>query len=227
MRTGQEHAYHSLPEEHEDYGERHCCKKTLSRSIASSIFHCTLLPLSLFLFLLLVACLIIIFATSSSDRTCSQKTSVYSPLLNEIEYVNVDFQNGFTEPSIYRGPPTPRLEDDWKDLIFSESPIHEVPLLTRDKEHAVRIPQSKLFSLNRDPIKDRLELLPPTSDSKEPEYSALIDVFHQLHCLNRLRQYTWYLSGHYVPDSLTEPSHPEYHLNNTLVLSVFLSAGSS
>jgi hypothetical protein len=72
--------------------------------------------------------------------------------------------------------------------------------------------------LNRDPVLNNLHAAPPSSKaSSDPGYSALIDVFHQLHCLNRIRQYTWYISGHYVPDELTDSSHPEYDARNVAV----------
>jgi hypothetical protein len=55
-----------------------------------------------------------------SDLQCAKKTSAWSPLLNQVEYIDVDFQNNFTQPSNYRGPPTPQLELDWLTLVHSK-----------------------------------------------------------------------------------------------------------
>jgi hypothetical protein len=68
--------------------------------------------------------------------------------------------------------------------------------------HAVSIPENKLAGLNRT----------STSDLKRTEdggYAALIEAFQQLHCLNRIRQYTWFQSGSYNKPTTEESDEDE------------------
>ena len=44
---------------------------------------------------------------------------VIAPLLPTLEYEDFDFDNGFDTPSIYRGPPTLKIEAAWDRLIRS------------------------------------------------------------------------------------------------------------
>ena len=39
-----------------------------------------------------------------------------APLLDVVEYEERDFENDFDQKSIYRGPPTPSIEDAWDKL---------------------------------------------------------------------------------------------------------------
>ncbi len=39
-----------------------------------------------------------------------------APAFEAVEYVDIQFQNGFHEKSKYRGKPTPELEQAWLDL---------------------------------------------------------------------------------------------------------------
>lgn len=96
--------------------------------------------------LLLAACLLLLVAAITrepSDRECLIKLSVWckflqfpshsvpsrrihlglkncngtpAPAFEAVEHVDVQFQNGFHEKSIYRGKPTPDLEQAWLDL---------------------------------------------------------------------------------------------------------------
>jgi hypothetical protein len=40
-------------------------------------------------------------------------------------------------------------------------------------------------------------------------YAALIEVFHQLHCLNTIRQYTWLQSGNYRPETVNDTQYED------------------
>lgn len=75
--------------------------------------------------------------------------------------------------------------------------------LTDNAAHAVRVPQDKLPLLNRS----------MTGHYKQTDdgtgYAALIEVFHQLHCLNRLRQYTWLQSGNYRPEVINDTQYED------------------
>lgn len=75
-----------------------------------------------------------------SDQECHRRLSVWctpelhcikwgsafvliecqAPLNDAIEYSELDFENPFAHPSIYRGPPTPELETAWDELWNSK-----------------------------------------------------------------------------------------------------------
>ena len=47
---------------------------------------------------------------------------VTGPVLDAVEYYDVDYLNAFTQTSIYRGPPSPELDKAWLDLWLCEYP---------------------------------------------------------------------------------------------------------
>ncbi|KAI1126440.1 hypothetical protein F5Y10DRAFT_267103 [Nemania abortiva] len=115
---------------------------------------------------------------------------VAAPALAGIEMEEVTFQNSFNEPSVYRGPPTPELEDAWHNLY---------------RFGLMSVPDDKMPLLNKT-ASDGFER---TLDSKGSGFRAMPDVLHQLHCLNTIRQYTWLqVGGHYGLDSRHNLSVP-------------------
>jgi len=91
--------------------------------------------------------------------------------LDVLEYEDVEFDNKFAHQTVYRGPPTLELEAEWKNLWYFD---------------AIEIPEEKMGLLNRS-----AETGPWKRTRSGDGYSALIEVFHQIHCLNLIRQYTW------------------------------------
>ncbi|KAK2050890.1 hypothetical protein LY76DRAFT_529575 [Colletotrichum caudatum] len=109
-----------------------------------------------------------------SDKYCASKLSIWSPLLEAIEYEEYNWESGLAlKNSGYTGPPTAELEDKWKKII-------EVP--------SVIIPTERIPSLNRSVEQGFLRA---PSSSPTSGYVAVTEVFHQLHCINVLRQYVW------------------------------------
>ena len=122
------------------------------------------------------------------------KTSL-APLLDVVEYEEVEFTNDFAHQTKYRGPPTFELEAEWKKLWFCMSiqlrfhmfahhfqkKTWPVVMLIQFAVGGIQIPADKMSALNRS-----AETQPwkPTADGKG--YHALIEVFHQLHCLVNL-----------------------------------------
>ncbi|CCF34128.1 hypothetical protein CH063_01083 [Colletotrichum higginsianum] len=113
-----------------------------------------------------------------SDQDCARQLSMWSPALDAVEYVSMDFNDAFNSTSIYRGLPTPEREQAWFDLTY---------------KHAVEIPPERLSGLNRSE-EDHLKHVP---EEVGDGYVALLEVFHQLHCLNMVRVYTWWQVGKY------------------------------
>lgn len=114
-------------------------------------------------------------ATSS---VMSRTNTPVAPVLEAVEYVSYDFSNAFDGKSPFRGPPTAELEARWENLTFSRYLLlrwYGVIANHESLEHAVTIPPERFKDLNRwDDTHYR-----PNPDG----YGALVEVFHQLHCL--------------------------------------------
>ncbi|KAI1263900.1 hypothetical protein F5Y18DRAFT_428783 [Xylariaceae sp. FL1019] len=130
----------------------------------------------------LITSIIVSFATimlhRPSDQSCVRQLSLWSPVLDAVEYSSLDFDNEFAHKTKYRGPPTGDVESAWHELT---------------NKHEVLIAEEKLSALNR-------SLLTSPASAKasgRSGYRANIEVFHQLHCLNLIRQYTWFQAGKY------------------------------
>ncbi|KXJ84919.1 hypothetical protein Micbo1qcDRAFT_128869 [Microdochium bolleyi] len=124
----------------------------------------------------------------STDQECVAQLSVWSPAIEAVEYIEYNWGNEFNSTSKFRGPPTPELEQAWTDVSL---------------KHGISVPQDKLSFLNRTDD-DHVQHI---DEDPTKGYTGLLEVFHQLHCLNLVRQYTWLLMGKYqdmdTPTSLT------------------------
>ncbi|KAJ6149819.1 Protein of unknown function DUF3328 [Penicillium samsonianum] len=100
-------------------------------------------------------------------------------MLEAVEYYEVDWANEFLQESIYRGSPTPKLEIAWDRLW---------------RHNDINVPLNKLSSLNRSVDTNWKQTPMQYGGGAE----ANVEVFHQLHCLNLIRQYT-YLDSYEVP----------------------------
>ncbi|KAE8419516.1 hypothetical protein BDV36DRAFT_294108 [Aspergillus pseudocaelatus] len=111
-----------------------------------------------------------------STLQCTHQLSPYSPLIEEglIKYDSKPFENEFEKPSNYRGQPSNLTESSWKALW-------ETP--------AIGVPRDKLELLNKSgPARLNWFPAPPALDHKAGDaFAALVEVFHQLHCINTLR----------------------------------------
>ncbi|KAL2277824.1 hypothetical protein FJTKL_15115 [Diaporthe vaccinii] len=101
-----------------------------------------------------------------------KKLSVWSPAFEAVEYVDVQFQNSFFEESRYRGRPTPEIERAWFDL-WNFGPVN--------------IPVDKLGALNKSKDDDWQRTKPESGGG----VIGSLEVFHQIHCLDFIRQYTY------------------------------------
>ncbi|KAL2212808.1 hypothetical protein CC79DRAFT_1318717 [Sarocladium strictum] len=112
-----------------------------------------------------------------SDNECGRQVSLWSPLNEAIDYYEADLENEFDQQTIYRGPPTPELENAWDELWRIDP---------------VAFPVDKLTLVNRsEGVLNGQKLARLGDGSEDAPVAANFEVFHQLHCLNYLRQYTW------------------------------------
>ncbi|TRX89736.1 hypothetical protein FHL15_009326 [Xylaria flabelliformis] len=129
------------------------------------------------------ALLVCNFVSGPDEFTCTRLLNPYSPAIEDgvVEYYDTDFENEFAHKTKYRGPPTPELEQTW-DELWNIGGV-EVPL-----DGPARLGKSTNNLLHVDSDENR-------------GYSGMIEAFHQLHCLNLIRQYTW---RDYYKDNLRE-----------------------
>ncbi|KAJ6578017.1 hypothetical protein B0H19DRAFT_1122111 [Mycena capillaripes] len=124
---------------------------------------------------------IVIFAVSRhlasklpTDAECTALLSVYSPAQPAIRYHPVKFNGTFNFPSIYRGTPTPELDDAWDRISVDVRPT--------------RIDKSVLPKIG----KEETSSLVKFREEDGGGFMGGTEVFHQLHCLNLLRKYTYH-----------------------------------
>ncbi|OAG45674.1 hypothetical protein AYO21_00310 [Fonsecaea monophora] len=106
---------------------------------------------------------------------CNSTNDLWSPAEEQVEYFDLDIDNDFAAGSRYRGPPTPELDAAWEELWHFGY---------------VAIPRDKLSALNRQ------EQLPDGRtvariNGSTDHFQASLEVFHQLHCLDVVRQHSW------------------------------------
>ncbi|KAH0596575.1 hypothetical protein MHUMG1_05693 [Metarhizium humberi] len=137
----------------------------------------TLALLGNLVLLLTSICLLTVAARrrpSPSHLECAQKVSPYSPMWEAVEFWEGNFANEFNSSTKYRGPPTLERERAWNDLWHY---------------HLIRVDAAGVAALNQTHAGRHAQV--KGSDPAHPEFGATIEVFHQLHCLNVLRQYSW------------------------------------
>ncbi|KAI1745247.1 hypothetical protein F4680DRAFT_97442 [Xylaria scruposa] len=132
-------------------------------SIALFLFGCTSVLLAAYVL------------KTPTDEQCGIQTTIWSPANEAIEYEIIEPNNTFAHKSPYRGPPNPELETAWDELWL---------------HGGIRFPEEKLPTINRTVNLGNNRTLKPWHDGKGG-FHAQLEVYHQLHCLNLIRQYTW------------------------------------
>ncbi|KAK4445588.1 hypothetical protein QBC34DRAFT_472114 [Podospora aff. communis PSN243] len=129
---------------------------------------------------------------SLSLAECGRRLSTWSPALEAIEYHQTMFDGSFLAPSIYRGTPSPELDAAWEAI-------------STEGEGIIRIHKSDLDRLNKSADADFVVGFQDNTDGVQ----VLLEVFHQLHCLNTLRKRTW--PEYYPkPDTISEKLYRDH-----------------
>ncbi|KAJ6437210.1 FluG domain-containing protein [Purpureocillium lavendulum] len=130
-----------------------------------------------------------------------------APAMEAVEYQDVQFQNRFNEKSPYRGKPTAELEKAWLDL-WNFGPVN--------------IPLHKLKALNKSGDADWQR----TKMDKGGGVIGSLEVFHQIHCLDMIRQYTYRDDYDYSKQPAFDGT-PEQHVDHCInSLRIFLQCTS-
>ncbi|TEA19128.1 Cyclochlorotine biosynthesis protein O [Colletotrichum sidae] len=115
-----------------------------------------------------------------------------APVHEVFEYEDVQFDNAFWQPSPYKGKPTPELEAKWQELWYYGS---------------FDLPDSYLPALNKSADGVGGDAWARTASGS---LLAGLEVFHNLHCLNLVRQYVH-------RDEYDYSSDPAFHGDAELV----------
>ena len=132
----------------------------------------TCLPWLLHVILLLCSASMLFLATQH-EHAAQLKHSSFSPALTSLNvYHNTRFNGTFDAPSPYRGPPSEELDEAWTRItdigVFGLSDTEFQKINSTYGNSAVRLP-----------------------DDRGGQKAGSLEVFHQLHCLNFLRQSTY------------------------------------
>jgi hypothetical protein len=92
--------------------------------------HYLLWVCQLIFFLISVAALALAYSLPPTDATCVAKLFSYSPALEAVEYHEEDYSGVFHQPSVYRGNPTPELDEHWRKLWDCKSTFAALSVTT-------------------------------------------------------------------------------------------------
>ncbi|KAJ5394014.1 uncharacterized protein N7487_011655 [Penicillium crustosum] len=129
---------------------------------------------NLLLFVVSLGFMAVSLAKGCSEQYCAALTSSYSPLLEStagvIEYETVMFHGALEYENVYKGSPNKALDDAWSYIKHMGSTQVDAEVLPR---------------INKSDIAVKF---PAEYGGK---YMSGIEVFHQLHCLDLVRKYTY------------------------------------
>ncbi|KAF9554912.1 hypothetical protein CPC08DRAFT_712486 [Agrocybe pediades] len=108
-------------------------------------------------------------------QDCLRQTSLYSPAHEAVEYSIVRFNASLDFPSPYSGKPRPELEEAWDRIS------------TKNTLWPIRVSDDTLEQIHKFGRKSNVRYM----ESDGGGSMGTVEVFHQLHCLNLLRKYTY------------------------------------
>ncbi|KAL2818340.1 hypothetical protein BJX63DRAFT_384022 [Aspergillus granulosus] len=138
--------------------------------------------------------------TESRTRTdcdCTRTLSAYSPALeifSDSDLTTERFNGALRVPNRFRGSPSQEIDDAWDEILYAEGGL-------------VRLTRAEVELVNAS------EFAAEYTQDLGGGYIAGVEVFHQLHCLNMLRQVTYL--DYYAPRKVEWARDPEtwrYHL---------------
>ncbi|QMW45716.1 hypothetical protein AFCA_009803 [Aspergillus flavus] len=121
-----------------------------------------------------------------SESECAAKTSYYSPLFEDpraIEYEYVRFQGALEHQNVYKGTPNKELDEAWEVLIHTNNSGVDGNVIDRIQKSRIAAKYPK---------------------EQGGQYYTGIEVFHHMHCLNLIRQYT-YKDYYHRPENRPKP----------------------
>ena len=105
---------------------------------------------------------------------CVRQVSTWSPALeifNDDDISQQRFDGALRNSNRFRGPPSPEIDEAWEEILYPDGGL-------------VRLSKEQLLRVNAS------EYAAEYTEEMGGGYIAGIEVFHQLHCVNMLRQAT-------------------------------------
>ncbi|KAL5366465.1 hypothetical protein BJX96DRAFT_169954 [Aspergillus floccosus] len=132
-----------------------------------------------------------------TDQLCARQLSVTAPALDAIEYETINFRGAQDDDNPYKGHPSPELDAAWHQLTevrhVSISP-EIMAAIDKSNSNAVQLPDGN--------------------------YLGATEVFHQLHCLNLIRQHSYKeyydVDGRRPPGLTDSPATLRKHLDHCI-----------
>ncbi|KAL4938419.1 hypothetical protein BDV06DRAFT_56530 [Aspergillus oleicola] len=138
---------------------------------------------------------------SSTPCDCTQMLSAYSPALkifSDSDLTTECFDGALRHSNRFRGTPSQEIDDAWDEITYAEGGL-------------VRLTQDEVERVNAS------EFAAEYTEDMGGGYIAGVEVFHQLHCLNMLRQATYW--DYYAPRRVEwgkDPGTLRYHLDHCI-----------
>ncbi|XXG93753.1 hypothetical protein Hte_000002 [Hypoxylon texense] len=161
--------------------------------------------LQLVFFLVSLSLLLAAHSSYYSPRRdgCEDHMPMYSPALESIKNTGHyhRFDGSFMTPNAFKGTPNPSIDEHWDSITYADA-----------AGGVISISEETLYAVNAS-AKYSVKLAPEIGGG----YMASVEVLHQLHCLNMLRQATY---EDYYKDKAEpwkdSPQTLRYHLGGCL-----------
>lgn len=130
---------------------------------------------------IILSSLTFIIISTEPKNKCVQQVSTWSPALeifNDRDLTQQRFDGALRDPNKFRGPPSQDIDDAWEEITYPSGGL-------------VRLSKDQLDRVNAS------EYAAEYTEEMGGGYIAGIEVFHQLHCVNMLRQATY--MDYYLP----------------------------
>ncbi|KAE9370920.1 hypothetical protein N431DRAFT_442697 [Stipitochalara longipes BDJ] len=153
-----------------------------------------------------IVALFFIYARQCPLSECLTRLNTYSFEAIELEVVRINGSIGLE--SIYKGTPSPALDEAWNYIMTEGVTLPNGNLVSVGADVLERIGKPQ------DPAKIRPGL--GTAASYPPEvgeYMVILEVFHQLHCLNLLRRWNY---KEYYGDDPEAPQNQRLHRDHCI-----------
>ncbi|KAF4459079.1 tat pathway signal sequence [Fusarium albosuccineum] len=140
----------------------------------------TWLHIAAIVFYSAITVLLYVWSARINGKRCSCETgAIYSPARTAIEYEKQTIVHNLADNGKYRGPPRPEQDEAWEGLL---------------KYNNLRIQKGDLDKANITSV--------PLNDD-QGGYLATLDVFHSLHCVNKIRK-SYYSDYYHDPNPLPD-----------------------
>lgn len=127
-----------------------------------------------------------LYEPSVSHAACSYLHILTAPAHPAIRYHPVEFNGTFDFPSIYRGTPTPEIDDAWDRIsVDGMSPRVKFAASGRRSDALVRPTRIDKSVLSKIGKKETSSLV-KFREEDGGGFMGGTEVFHQLHCLARI-----------------------------------------